>query len=127
MIYNVYHLLQSVQQRSFKLKKELRVISSALYDDYLTRLTIKETQELVENIVEKSSTTIEEAHKAALNATFELLEKVSEDKETTQALQKLHNTIASGIYETLRITNKQFGNLTNELLNLKEKEKKDEI
>lgn len=124
--YKLFQLFSSTQERVLKLKKELRLISTSLYKEYIYRLTIKETQEMVENIVDQGSTTIEKAHKAATDVTFELLEKLSEDKEATKAAKNLHNTIARGLYETLRITNKQFGNLTNDLLGLKKEEKKTE-
>ncbi|MBF0227714.1 MAG: hypothetical protein HQK76_19880 [Desulfobacterales bacterium] len=76
---------------------------------------------LVQDLVDKGVTTVENIHKAILDMPLETLEKIELAESTAKSAKKITDDTIGSVYEIIRKINQEVGEYATELLGGKEK------
>ncbi|MBI9077562.1 MAG: hypothetical protein JEZ02_19310 [Desulfatibacillum sp.] len=73
-------------------------------------------KDLVQELVDKGATTVEEIHKSIADMPFDILKKVDTGSETTESARQFHHQTIGGVYNVIRKINKEVGNFAEQIL-----------
>ncbi|MEM7181552.1 MAG: hypothetical protein AAF518_11610 [Spirochaetota bacterium] len=111
-------------------KRQVHECTIAYYESVLGRVSIKEQQVMIQEMIDKGSDKIEKLHKDTSGLAFTLLDAFVKDKKNTSKIKETHDKISKGVFNVLRNSNSKIGDITDSLLKLdktkKEEQEKDE-
>ena len=73
-------------------------------------------KDLVQELIDKGATSVEQIHRAIADMPFETLEKIEPLESATKSTKKIHDNTVGGVYDIIRKVNKEVGKLAEELL-----------
>ncbi|MBW1988745.1 MAG: hypothetical protein JRI97_04275 [Deltaproteobacteria bacterium] len=82
-------------------------------------------RDLVQEMVDKGATSVEEIHRQIADMPFDTLEKIDITAPTTKRVRKIHDNTVGGVYNIIRKINREVGKLAGELLDQVDQVKKD--
>ncbi len=73
-------------------------------------------KDIIQDIIDKGATSVEQIHRAIAEMPFEALEKIDPLETTARSAKKLHDNTVGGVYDIIRKVNQEAGKLAGELL-----------
>ena len=73
-------------------------------------------KDLVQDIIDKGATSVEQIHKAIAAMPLEILEKIEPLENMVKSTKKLQESTIGTVYDIIRNVNKEVGRLAEELL-----------
>ncbi len=73
-------------------------------------------KELVQGLVDKGATSVEEIHKAVADMPFDALKKIDPSQSAADSARKVHHDTVGGVYNLIRMINKEVGEFASEIL-----------
>ena len=83
-------------------------------------------KDLVQDMVNKGATSVQEIHKSIADMPFDALEKFEPIEHRTKKIRKFHDNTVGGVYDIIRQVNREVGKLAKELIDKVESVKDDE-
>ncbi|ACL01787.1 hypothetical protein [Desulfatibacillum aliphaticivorans] len=77
---------------------------------------LMQIKDLVQNLVDKGATTVEEIHKAVADMPFDALKKIDPGAGATESAREFHHQTVGGVYNLIRKINQEVGNFAEEIL-----------
>jgi hypothetical protein len=77
--------------------------------------------ELVQTAIDKGATSVEEVHRAIANEPLDILKKITPLEKPVKGVQNIQNMTIGGVYEIIRVVNRQTGEIALDLLEKAEK------
>ena len=75
----------------------------------------------VQETIDRGSTTVEEVHKAIMNQPLDLIERIPPLEGAARSVREVQNRTVGSVYDIIRTTNRQVGNLARDLLSKAER------
>ena len=79
--------------------------------------SILKLKDLVQDLVDKGATSVEQIHKAIAAMPFDALEKIEPLEDAAKSGKEIQANTIGGVYDIIRKVNKEVGKLEEELLN----------
>ncbi|MFC1888995.1 hypothetical protein ACFL4G_04485 [Thermodesulfobacteriota bacterium] len=73
-------------------------------------------KDLVQDLIDKGATSVEQIHKAIVAMPFETLEKIEPLENVVKSTKKIQESTIGTVYDVIRNVNKEVGRLAEELL-----------
>lgn len=83
---------------------------------------ILKLKDMIQDLIDKGATSVEQIHKTIAAMPLETLEKIEPLENVVKSTKKIQESTIGTVYETIRNINKEIGRLAEELLDGKEKE-----
>ena len=78
--------------------------------------TLKELKNMVQEIIDKGATTVEEVHQAIASRPFHVLEQLVPDAAPIKSIEEIQKKTIGNVYDTIRLVNKTVGDIAENLL-----------
>ena len=78
--------------------------------------TLKELKDMVQEIIDKGATSVEEVHQAIASRPFDVLEQLVPDTSPIKSIKEIQKKTIGNVYDTIRLVNKTVGNIAEKLL-----------
>jgi len=77
---------------------------------------MKKIKDLVQEMIDKGATSVEQIHKAISDMPFEALGKIEPLESTVETTKKIHDETVGNVYNIIRKVNEEVGKQADELL-----------
>jgi len=77
---------------------------------------MKKVKDLVQEMIDKGATTVEQIHRSIADMPFQALEKIEPLEETVKSTKKIHDETVGNVYNIIRKVNEEVGKQADELL-----------
>ena len=81
-----------------------------------TMSKLMKLKDMVQDMIDKGATSVEEIHRAIADMPFETLEKIEPLESASKSAKKIHDNTVGGVYDIIRKVNLEVGKLADELL-----------
>ena len=78
--------------------------------------TLMKIKDMVQDLVDKGATSVEEIHKSVADMPFDMLKKIDPTEGTADSARNLHHDTVGGVYNLIRKINKEVGEFASEIL-----------
>lgn len=84
---------------------------------------LRELKDLVQELVDKGATTVEEVHQAIAKMPLEVLENIEGLEEPAKGIKEIQQKTIGGVYDIIRTVNTKVAELAEDLISKVEKDK----
>lgn len=112
-----------------QLQASLAALRSAICKQQLDMQEMKERKQVMEQLVDNSTSSVETVHRSISDTTFGVLDKLSGNqffKAGTGHLRQIHDGTSKGVYGTIRVANRELHSLADILLKQQRRNGNDE-
>jgi hypothetical protein len=119
LTWKISRLLGDKQDRLVSLENSLMDLLAKRQEAKIKIAARLEQQEIVEVAVDTGAASAEVVHKAVADVTFGVLDSIPVTEGVSKLVRGLHDGIAGSIYSTVRLSNKEAGNLAKGYIKMK--------
>ncbi len=77
---------------------------------------IMKVKDMVQDLVDKGASSVEEIHKAVADMPFDALKRIDPSQGAADSARKVHHDTVGGVYNLIRKINKEVGEFASEIL-----------
>ena len=119
LTWKISRILGAKQDRMVGLEYSLMELLAKRQEAKIKIAAQLEQQKIVEKAVETGTASAQVVHKAVAEVTFGVLDSIPVTEGISKLVRGLHDGIAGSIYSTVRVSNKQAGNLAKGYIKMK--------